>query len=290
MLKKYDSINVAGRTATIGSHGVIMFSGETQRPHCTLVLTGTSTQIADVRYFIRMILKHRSSVAAIERCIGSPFVPCGRPAIERSAILMDFIYNSYHQFGIETIDMVAHSYAAQEVVRALDGRPADALPRIGGIALINPSGFGNTRGFFSHCLRFVFLFILSDYWRNFKALNDCKRVDPTIQADCRRVMHGLFTLAVKTIANPVRTIQEVADIVSCDLRPALRRLVPRDGWRMVVFLSDRDTLVSAARTRRFFHDELPWVRCVDLPGNHLDPVLRKGLVNIVLKTILEEWG
>jgi hypothetical protein len=255
---------------------------------CVLVLTGTSTNVADVACFISRLRRCGSAVAAVERFIGGPLAFFIRPSVERPAALKHFMGRLYKDFGITDLDVVAHSYAAQEVVRVFDGRPATSFPRIGTITLINPSGFGNTRGFFAHCLRFVFLFILRDYYHNRRKLKSYEGTDEVLKGDCRRVMVGLRTLLIKTIANPIRTIKEVADIVTCDLRPAARRLVLREGRRLLVFLSRRDTLVSADKTRDFFHHALPSVPCIDLPGNHLDPVLREACIQVVVNTIRKE--
>ncbi len=281
-------IVVRGRPRCTRYQGVIFSSTDSICHRCLLVLTGTSTQTSDVSYFINSALQRGGDVAAVERFIGGPLSFFVRPAIERPATLNHFVESLYKNFGITDLDVVAHSYAAQEVVRVFDGHPATSFPRIGTITLINPSGFGNTRGFFAHCLRFVFLFILRDYYHNRRKLKSYEGTDEVLKGDCRRVMVGLRTLLIKTIANPIRTIKEVADIVTCDLRPAARRLVLREGRRLLVFLSRRDTLVSADKTRDFFHHALPSVPCIDLPGNHLDPVLREACIQVVVNTIRKE--
>ena len=254
----------------------------------TLLLTGTSTEVFDVKYFIDKLLERGCALAAIERFIGGPLAFFVRPDMERPAALKHFMDHLYNDVGVKSVNVVAHSYAAQEVVRAFDGRPADSLPRIGMISFINPSGFGNTGGFFPHCLRFVFLFVLWDYYCNLKRFVTHRDAPPEMKADYRRRMQGILVLFIKTISNPVRTFKEVADIVTCDLRPAVRRLVNQGGWRLQVFLSKEDTLVSNDRTRNFFRNELPSVRCIELPGNHLDPLLCESCVQTVLNALKAE--
>jgi len=250
-----------------------------------LILTGTSTKVIDVRYFIDKFLAQGYAVAAIERFIGGPLAFLRKRDAERLATLKHFLDHLYNDVGIESIDIVAHSYAAQEVVRALDGRPTVLLPRINLISLINPSGFGNTSGFLQHCLRFVFLFVVRDYFLHLKRFLEQWRDPPEVKADCRRVMRGIFLLFVRTILNPGRTFKEVDDIVNCDLRPAVRKLVNEDGRRLQVFLSKGDTLISNQRTKDFFLNELPSVRCIELPGNHLDPLLCQNCVHKVIDAL-----
>jgi hypothetical protein len=157
-----------------------------------------------------------------------------------------------------------------------------------GNSLINPSGFGNTNGFLQHCLRFVFLFVLRDYFFNLKRLLGHRKESPEIKDDYRRVMRGILWLFIQTILNPERTFKEVHDIVNCDLRPAVRKLVTEDGRRLQVFLSKGDTLISSQRTKDFFFSELPSVRCIDLPGNHLDPLLCESCVQKVIDALKEQ--
>lgn len=257
---------------------------------CFLILTGTSTKVFDVAYFIEKVLAQGYTVAAIERSIGGPMAFLRKRDAERLAALKHFLNHLYNDVGIESIDILAHSYAAQEVVRALDGRPTVLLPRINMISLINPSGFGNTSGFLQHCLRFVFLFVIRDYFSNLTRFLGQRKSSPEIRADCRRVMRGILLLFVQTILNPGRTFKEVDDIVNCDLRPAVRKLVTEDGRRLQVFLSKGDTLISNQRTKDFFLNELPSVSCIDLPGNHLDPLLCQSCVQKVIDALKGQYS
>ena len=75
--------------------------------HCTLFLTGTSTRLADVDYFISHLIEREYSVASIERSIGGPFHVLMRPKLERVAALRHFIDHLTNIGKIQRIDIIA---------------------------------------------------------------------------------------------------------------------------------------------------------------------------------------
>lgn len=83
----------------------------------------------------------------------------------------------------------------------------------------------------------------------------------------------------------MRTFREVADIVSADLRPAVGRLSREDGPRLLLVLSTGDSVVRSDRTRDFFRGARPDARRLEMPGDHLDPLLRERCVGAVLEAL-----
>lgn len=135
------------------------------KTHCILLLSGTSTQLSDIEYFISRLLERGYALASIERFIGGPFNIRRKPGIERKEALKHFIHQLKENYQIERIEIITHSYASFEVIRLLMDAPELYKEYIRNIIFINPAGFKEDIKFIPHCLRFTFIFILKEYVR-----------------------------------------------------------------------------------------------------------------------------
>jgi hypothetical protein len=249
---------------------------------CAFVLTGTSTQLIDIEYFLSQLAETGTNVAAIERVVGGMTDIHVRPDIERKKALGHFLAQLKKDHGIEQFDIISHSYASHEIIRLLSEDPTDHLAHIRSVVLINPSGFNHSLRFLPHCFRFLFLYVIKSYVRFF-----LKRASHRLPLgeDDRRGLRSLNALFLKTIRNPVRTVKEVNDIVSHDFRPQIRTLVGSYGYRFLVVLNVHDELVPVVRTARFIRRELPSVGILELPGNHLDTLNHRDMIRSLFEAL-----
>ena len=156
----FSTINLkAGKT---GYQGLFIKNNDKTANHCIVFLSGTSTQLADISYFLDCLVKKGYSVAAVERFIGGVCDVRGKPEIERKEILKHFIDHLTKNCHIKTIHIIAHSYASFEVIRFLTDVPETYRQYIRNIIFINPAGFNDAIRFVPHCLRFTFLFITKE--------------------------------------------------------------------------------------------------------------------------------
>lgn len=108
---------------------------------CTLILSGTSIQIADIEPVIAHLQERQYTVAAIERRIGHFFHVRIDPKSERKAALTHFLRYLKTDCGMKNILIIAQSYASFEVVRALMDDPEAFRNHVAGILFVNPAGF-----------------------------------------------------------------------------------------------------------------------------------------------------
>jgi pimeloyl-ACP methyl ester carboxylesterase len=236
---------------------------------CVLLLSGTSTQMDDLRYFTEFLVEQGLAVAVLQRFIGGPLDVGFDPIQRRRSALRHALEYLDRERGMQRVLVLAHSYASLEVVRVLSEAPQRYASLICDLVLINPAGFLPQRRFVRHCLRFLFLAMLREYlWVTVRLLA------PSRDAETREFLHrkrtGTATLFLKTLANPMRTFREVADVVSCDIRPPLVQLVREHGYRVHAFVNTDDNLVVPHATLRELGPLLQPGSLRSCPGHHMD--------------------
>lgn len=240
------------------------------RNTCVLLLTGTSTQLKDVSHFTDFLAQKGHAVAAVERFVGGPFDVGYNPKQERSETLKAALSFLRETGQVERIQIVAHSYAAFETVRLLVEDPEQYLQCIDNVILVNPAGFGRNSGFIGHCLRFLFFMVLKEYWYSGTQVLFSRNLSAAAQQTLVRKMRLTTSLLLKTLLNPVKTMKEVADVVSFQVAPHLRQLVMDNGYRFHVFLNSNDNLLTPEETLRELQDLLPARSVMTCPGHHSD--------------------
>jgi len=237
---------------------------------CILVLTGTSTQLEDIAFFIRQLVKTHFTIAAIERSV------CGvrylnlSPASDREATLKHFIHHLKTHYGIKKIVILTHSYASLEIIRLLAKNPASYKEHIDHIIFANPVGFGKKSSYISHCFRFLFIHILSEYILSIRlALN---RESKSFNTNMRnkRKLKALNSFFKKTLQDPLRTTKEIWDIVSCDIREQVKLLMQEHGYSFSFILNKNDNLVSSSEVLVFLQQLDSSSNPILFSGNHLD--------------------
>lgn len=263
--------------------GLFITNGNTLKNHCIVVLSGTSTQIADIDFFLSNLIDRGYSIASIERFLGGPFHIFMKPKIERKEALKHFIIQLRENHNIEKFDIIAHSYAPFEVIRLLIDAPALYRNCVGNILFINPAGFNDNIKYVSHCLRFLFIFIMKEYGRSvFNLLKNIK-TDKSHKDFYLNKHRAIISLFVKTIQNPVRTFKEVADIVSFKLSFHVKELIEHYGYNFYFFLNTGDELVIVSETLKHIRKLVPDRRIMTFPGNHLDILINKNQTKLFLK-------
>lgn len=237
---------------------------------CILILTGTSTQLEDVGYFIRQLVKAHFTTAAIERSVFGVRYLNLSPGADREATLKHFIYHLKMHYGVKKIIILTHSYASLEIVRLLAKNPTSYTEYIDHIIFTNPVGFGKKSSYITHCFRFLFIHILSEYICSIKtALNRDKK---TIKDNMRnrRKLKVLNSFLKKTLQDPLRTTKEIWDIVSCDIRGQVKLLMQKHGYSFSFVLNKNDNLVSSSETLIFLRQLDSSSSPLLFSGNHLD--------------------
>lgn len=262
--------------------GLLVLNTDKSKRHCLLVLSGTSTQISDIGFFIDRLIERGYSVASIERVIGGPFHVWMKPKVERKEALKHFLRQLIETHHIEKIDIIAHSYAPFEVVRLLLTAPERYRRNIDNLLFVNPAGFNDHIQYIPHCLRFSFIFIMKEWGR--AVLN---RVRPSISDRLFKEfyfnkLHAITCLFLKTVINPVRTFREVADIVSFKLTGHVKQLIDRYGYKVYFFINTGDELVMASKTLDHVKQFVPENRIRTFPGNHLDMLIHREQTNTFL--------
>lgn len=267
---------------------VVKSNDDFRNKDCIVFLSGTSTQLVDVEFFMGHLLERNHCVASIERFIGGPFDMGIKPDIERKEALKHFIRQLKVNHQIEQFDIIAHSYASFEVVRLLADNPESYREYLRNIIFINPAGFNDHIRFIPHCLRFTFIFILKEYLRVLgyflKKSREKNAGDRDFYARKLRATNSLF---LKTIQNPVKTFKEVADIASFKLKPIVKELIEKYGYTFYFVLNTEDELVAVSQTLKFARHLLPENRIISFPGNHMDLLVNKGQI-INFLNILDE--
>jgi pimeloyl-ACP methyl ester carboxylesterase len=262
--------NVLSNGVAISLSGIPCDGSKRARQECVLVLTGTSTQIRDVSHFTDFLAQKGHAVATVERFVGGPFDVGYDPKTERSDTLKAALSFLRETGKVERIHIVAHSYAAFETVRLLFEDPEKYLGCVANVILVNPAGFGRNSGFIGHCLRFLFFMVLKEYCYLGKRIMFQRNLSAEAQQTLVRKMRLTTSLLVKTVINPVKTVKEVADVISFRVAPYLKQLITENGFRFHVFINSNDNLLAPEETLRELHDLLPAQSVMICPGHHSD--------------------
>lgn len=262
--------------------GVVVKKDDKFITQCIILLSGTSTQLADISYFLNCLKERGYSVAAIERFIGGLFDIRVKPEFERKAALKDFIHQLTENHRIQKFHVIAHSYASFEVIRLLIDDPITYRKYIENIIFINPAGFNDALRFFSHCLRFTFIFIFKEYLRVFFSLFKASGNDDFLKTFYKKKFHATTSLFFKTLQNPARTFKEVADIVSFKIKPHMQTLIEEYGYNFHVALNTDDELVPVAATLHQLIGVLAEKRIMRFPGNHMDLLINDKQIRLFL--------
>lgn len=239
-----------------------------------LLLGGTSIPISDRKEFIEFILEAGYEVASIENPMGGPFDMHIKPVSERPASLRNFIEHLKQDASVQSIDIVAQSYSAFEVIRVL---LLDVSCRsfVKSIIFINPPGLNENTGFFKHIFRFLLHHLFIGYARtagdflgfNIAPLNEGYNKK---REYAKREFHGISTWTFKTFMNIVRSLREVYDIVTFRIKEPLRILKNEYNCDINVFLQSEDQVVPAHISRAQLKDVLPEHNVRLVPGGHND--------------------
>jgi hypothetical protein len=256
---------------------------------CVLLLSGTSTQVDDLGYFTGFLVAQGLAVAVLQRFIGGPLDVGFDPVQERRRALHNALEYLDRERGMQRILVLAHSYASLELVRVLSDAPQRYAGLVSDIVLINPAGFLPQRRFVRHCLRFLFLAMLREYlWATVRLLPPAPA--PETREFLQRKRAGTATLFLKTVANPMRTFREVADVVSSDIKPPLAHLVREHGYRVHAFVNTDDNLVLPQVTLRELGPLLQPGSLQSCPGHHMDHFFEAGQMRNLtdfLKQVME---
>ncbi len=274
-----DCVKLSGPKQEIQCQGLVIKKDEISSDHCIVFLSGTGTQLCDTSILIESLADKGYTVAAIERFIGGISDVRIKPQIERKTALSLFLHYLTKEHLLVKYHIIAHSYAAFEIIRLLADAPEYYRKHIQNIILINPAGFNETIRFVPHCLRFTFLFILKEYIRGFfhwiKAGNQCNPLK-VVYANKLKITHSLF---VKTIQNPVRTYKEVADIVSFKIKPYMQHLIENHDYRFHFVLNTGDELIPISATLGQVNHMIPEDNIMTFPGNHMDLLVHKKQIH-----------
>ena len=283
-LKNY-TINGNNSQNTLTYKGFFHSSEARISSHCVLVLSGTSIQLKDIQLVFDQLLKKGYAIAAIERNIGHIINTHMHPASERVLALKDFIHHLTEHLGVNRIDIIAQSYASFEVVRALIDTPEAYAKHISSILMVNPAGFDNNIKYLSHCLRFLFIHILSEYAKTVWSIVTYKFKKSVETKYYRRKLRALNSFFIKTLQNPIRTFKEIADIVSFDITPDLESLLEKNEYSLYFVLNQDDNLVAAGKTLSWSQRSVPNSHILVLPGNHLDSFIDENQILLISKII-----
>jgi pimeloyl-ACP methyl ester carboxylesterase len=253
--------------------------------HCVLVLSGTSIQLKDIQIVFEHLLKKGYTVAAIERNIGHIININMRPASERLLSLKDFIHQLTEHLGVDRIDVIAQSYASFEIVRTLMDAPEAYEKHISSIVMVNPAGFDSSIRYVPHCLRFLFIHILSEYIKTIRRFVTYKLKRSTEAKYYRRKWRALNSFFIKTLQNPTRTFREIADIVSFDITPHLEFLLGKYKYPLYFVLNQNDNLVASEKTLSWSKRFVPGSHILVFPGNHLDSFIDENQVLVISELI-----
>jgi hypothetical protein len=259
-------------------HGDPQASAPERRP--VLLLGGTSISMADQKELIDCLFTAGFDIAAIETPMGGLWHAGGVPKKVRRDALVDFIKHLCATEKIKGIDIVAHSYAAFEVVRTLMAASVTYRPLIKSVVLINPPGFSARLTFVSHLLRIIWGHILCGYlkmlWCRY-GWGHCTGMvtNAARKAFARREMRGIVAMTFKGMQNPVRTIREIRDIVSFKPAGPISQLQEIHGYDFNLFLNAGDRMVQVQDTLFCGLRLLPPENIRVVPGGHNDIVFQQ---------------
>lgn len=283
-IKEY-AVEGDGSQNTLTYKGFFLSPEDSLSKHCVLVLSGTSIQLRDIQVVFDHLLKKGYAVAAIERNIGHLFNIYMHPASDRLSALKHFIRHLTQDLGVDHIDIIAQSYASAEVVRALMDAPETYTAHISSIVMVNPAGFNRSIRYLPHCLRFLFIHMLSEYVKTARLIITCKRKGAAETKRYIRKWGALNSFFIKTLQNPARTFREIADIVSFDITSQLRFLLKKHGDLFYFVLNKDDTLVAVEKTLSWSQRSVPESHILVFPGNHLDSFIDENQILLISELI-----
>jgi len=263
----------------LAAGGIAVAEPDRGRP--VLVLGGTSLTGTDMAGLLQRLSADGYETACLEHPLGGPLAVDIDPRRERPAALRACLDHLRRQPGLYRVDIIAQSYAALDVVRALDGDPG-LRSLIGSIVLVNPPGCDERLGYLRHCWRFLADHTLrgATMARRRLATSNEPREREAVQRD----LEGIRRWFLSTLRNPVRTLRELHDIVTVRLREPLLRL-QQQGYALHLFLQTDDRVIPHRATLEQLSDLLPATSIKLLPGGHNDlffqPATQDALVSFL---------
>ncbi|MFZ1986723.1 MAG: hypothetical protein WAU91_20095 [Desulfatitalea sp.] len=264
--------------------------GNGRRP--VLLLGGTSITLSDQKELIAELVRSGLAVAAMQTPMGGPLAVGIAPRRMRPLCLADFLARLQRDAGIQAVDVVAHSYAAFEVLRVLMSAPRAYRGLIRSIVLVNPPGFEARFGFATHCRRVVGGHILCGYMEMLLLRWGCRRWALGKAAGSRRAftereIRGITAMTARGLKNVVRTHREIRDIVTFKIEQPLGRLWTEHGYAFYLFLNAGDRMVAVRETLRRAVDLLPKENIRLVPGGHNDLLFQQWQRPAFLKFLHE---
>jgi hypothetical protein len=209
------------------------------------MLPGTSTDLSDMKTMISSLVDRGYSVASLERPTGILFDRIKDPSIYRSNTVKHWIGRLQNRFNIQSMDVIAHSYASFDIMRLINSNQIKYKKLINNIILINPAGFIKSIKYFNHCLRFLFIYVLEGYINIFKWLYINRDDNDYNKSYFDLKLNLLTSFFIKTIQNPIKTFREVRDIVSINLENIIIVSIHKYNFRIVVALNTEPESVSS---------------------------------------------
>ncbi len=253
--------------------------------HCILMLPGTSTDLSDMKTMISSLVDRGYSVASLERPTGILFDRIKDPSIYRSNTVKHWIGRLQNRFNIQSMDVIAHSYASFDIMRLINSNQIKYKKLINNIILINPAGFIKSIKYFNHCLRFLFIYVLEGYINIFKWLYINRDDNDYNKSYFDLKLNLLTSFFIKTIQNPIKTFREVRDIVSINLENIMIDTIHKYNFRIVVALNTEDDLLPHNRTLSSINNLFDQENVLLFPGNHSDLFLPSRELEIFLDNI-----
>ncbi|RJQ75432.1 MAG: hypothetical protein C4519_15775 [Desulfobacteraceae bacterium] len=265
---EYRSLYFAGKSADGRTP-----PSNTRRP--VLLLGGTSISIEDQKELLLYLQEAGLDVASIETPMGGLFDIGINPMKLRPLCMCDFIERLKTANRIQGLDIIAHSYAAFEVVRTLSDAPLTYRHLVRSILLINPPGFKERTGFAAHASQtiggHIVRGLMEMVWRRFTwGRGTGGDARPGTRSFAEREIHGIVAMSAKGMKNPVRTIREIKDIVTYKLARPIQTLCSRYGYDFNLFLNADDRMVPVAETLRVVRHILPPQNIKVVAGGHND--------------------
>jgi len=272
---EYHGLYVTGRSLTRKEGSSV--SDDVQRP--VLLIGGTSITLNDQRELIQHLIASGMTVAAIDYPMGRLLGPAIRPRLFRKSAFKDYVSRLKEERHVKGVDIVAHSYAAFEVVRTLMSDPVGYRSWVKSVLFINPPGFRRKIGAITHCLRFILGYVLLGWLKMFAHMVGLGRwpieeIDPWKTIYIRRQICGIAAMACRAFKNPLRSYREARDIVSFDIVPAMAALSEQYGYDLNLFLNVDDVIVPFKDTLNAVLKFLPEENIMIARGGHNDLIFQ----------------
>jgi radical SAM superfamily enzyme YgiQ (UPF0313 family) len=274
-------------SALLRSRGTQVSDRDAGRP--ILVLGGTSLKLNEMSELINRLMEAGYEVACLEHPLGGLRDAGINPRQERPRSLRDYLDRLQDSGEVRKLDILAQSYAAFDVVRALADNPA-YLSLISSIILVTPPGFDEKVNYLNHCLRFLWGHTLKGYLKaRWGLLGRTPVTQGNFEARDRlqRQAAGIRIWFANTLRNPVRTLRELIDIINFRLALPLETLHKESGYDINIFLQTEDRVIPSQPTLRCTASWLPRDSVRQEPGGHNDVFFQKDQQNALLKFIRE---